>query len=396
MKTKWTRAAFSVGCILGLLLCTACSSNAGNECRYDSWKRFPWNASRLTARASSHPRPLESGPIASLNQLIYYSESQKRNTSIDEYIRDNCVIGLMILKDGRIVHETYTHGWDKGTAILSASTSKTILSLLVGIAANEGKLSLNSRVQEIFPEYSRSAFGPITIKNLLQMTSGVTEKIGIEPVSGSTWKGKEIDPFGNPSKSIYQTLLEKNLSDVNSEQGTHFEYANINSALLGLLVRKAVGKTATDYLQEKIWEPVGAEQNAHWVTNSWGEEAVGGDFLATLRDYAKLGLLIMNMGKVGGEQVVPSTWIQQMTTLRKDRPQPKDPPFYGLHVWLPVFRPGSSQMIGVSGQYIYVDPRAKIVILQFAAQKLRHGPGMEEWYPFRDAVVSALLKPSSN
>src|SRR5207237_8890901 len=112
--------------------------------------------------------------------------------------------------------------------------------------------------------------------------------------------------------------------------------------------------------------------------------------LATLRDYARLGYLIMNQGRINGKEVISADWIAKMTDLRRDKPQPVGPPFYGLHVWIPQAAGGRSMFWGTNGQNIFVDPIAHVVIVHTGNSPKAEFDGNRYLFPLRDGIVRAL------
>ena len=388
---KYTKSIIEgISAVIFLLLSATAQADA--ECQYENWRqllrRYPSNEASPPTLA----QPLKIGKPIDVSKFLYQSILLKKNASLDEYVESSCVIGLMLLKDGLVVYENYFHGWRPEMQYLSASVSKTVLSLIVGIAIAEGKLSLATKVVDIFPDYKSSAFGEVTVEELLRMTAGV--KLVNNYIAGAASDNQATNPIIEPNQNIYQYLKEK--SAVTAGAPKVFEYNGAISAMLGLVLTKAIGQTATSYLEEKVWQPIGAEDKAYWIKNRRGEEGVQGQFFATLRDYAKIGLLISENGKAHGLQVVPAPWIAQMTTLSKEKAQPLKPPYYGLHIWLPTFKQGSSQAMGTNGQFIYIDPRSRIVIVQTAAQKSPVGPQVNEFFPFRNAIVEELEKHVAN
>jgi CubicO group peptidase (beta-lactamase class C family) len=135
---------------------------------------------------------------------------------------------------------------------------------------------------------------------------------------------------------------------------------------------------------------MGAESPAYWIKNRKGEEGVQGMFAATLRDYARLGLLVMMQGKRGDKQIVPVSWVSQMTHLRTDKPQPAGQPKYGLHIWIPQAGAGRSMFLGTNGQAIFIDPVAQTVIVHTANSPQALYDGNAHLYPLRDAIVKTL------
>jgi CubicO group peptidase (beta-lactamase class C family) len=257
--------------------------------------------------------------------------------------------------------------------------------LLVGLAISEGRLHLAEKVEVVLPGFESSAFGKATIEDLLRMTSGVALKNSYE--RGITSDNRETNPMISPGQENLRFLREK--KELN-RAGKVFDYNGAVTAMLGAVLRDRTGRTNTEYLEEKLWQPMGASDPGYWIKNRNGEEGVQGQFVATLRDYARLGLLVMNMGKAGGANVVPAAWIADMVAVRTDRPQSAGAAKYGLHIWIPQAAGGRSMMLGTNGQAIFIDPIAQTVIVHTANSPHAEYDGNTHLFPLRDAIVQTL------
>ena len=177
--------------------------------------------------------------------------------------------------------------------------------------------------------------------------------------------------------------------------GTKFYYASVETQVLGLVLRSAVGRPVADYLQEKIWAPIGAEADATWLIDRSGQEVTFCCINAVLRDYARLGLLLAHDGNWRGRQIVPTTWIEDATRVRPDqahlRPGIATPRFgYGYQVWI---FPGERRMfalLGVRGQAIFVDPASRLVMVHTAVRKQSRDPGGAEAVALWRSLVHEL------
>lgn len=156
------------------------------------------------------------------------------------------------------------------------------------------------------------------------------------------------------------------------------------------MLAQRTGGNLTSYLEEKVWIPMGAESKGYWIMNRNGEEGVQGHFAATLHDYARLGYLVMNQGRMNGKTVIPADWIGKMTELRRDKPQPPNPPYYGLHIWIPQAAGGRSMFWGVGGQNIFIDPIARVVIVHTGNSQKAAFDGNRHLFALRDAIVRSL------
>ena len=341
--------------------------------------RYPVNR----AAASDRPAQLPKGPP--LGTVTYVARGETATRTIESYMDTFCVTGLLVLHRGRIVLEQYRQGARPDDHLLSASMSKSILALLVGVAVSEGRLRLDEKVVDMLPGFEASVFGQATVEDLLRMTSGVALKTSYE--KGGISDNQATNPIISPDQDVGRYLRDRKEAD---PAGKVFHYNGAVTAMLGAVLRARTGQTNTDYLSEKLWRPLGAQAPAYWITNKRGEEGVQGQFLATLRDYARLGLLVMNNGKVGDTRVVPEKWISQMVALRMDKPQPGGPQKYGLHIWIPQAARGRSMFLGTNGQAIFIDPVAQVVIVHTANAPEADYNGNGHLYPLRDAIIREL------
>jgi len=341
--------------------------------------RYPVNR----AAASDRPAQLPKGPP--LGTVTYVARGETATRTIESYMDTFCVTGLLVLHRGRIVLENYRQGVRPDDHLLSASMSKSILALLVGVAVSEGRLRLDEKVVDMLPGFEASVFGQATVEDLLRMTSGVALKTSYE--KGGISDNQATNPIISPDQDVGRYLRARKEAD---PAGKVFHYNGAVTAMLGAVLRARTGQTNTDYLSEKLWRPLGAQAPAYWITNKRGEEGVQGQFLATLRDYARLGLLVMNLGKIGDTRVVPEKWVTEMVALRMDKPQPRGPQKYGLHIWIPQAARGRSMLLGTNGQAIFIDPVAQVVIVHTANAPEADYNGNGHLYPLRDAIIREL------
>ena len=307
-----------------------------------------------------------------LQDIVYIDLKNKTESSLAEYSKEYCLASILVIKNGEIKLEKYYKG-DQEARYLSASLSKSVLALLYGIAVKEGLIKLDEKVSDVIPYFDKSSFGKVTVEQLLRMSSGVHLVNSYDAqIEGDN---KITNPMQSPQRDMEAYFLTK--TDLNTMAGKSFEYNGVNTALLGLMLSKRTGISNTEYLQNKVWRRIGAEHSAYWLKNKRGQEGVQGMFSATLRDYGRLGLLVLHKGKFNGEEIVPEEWIEQMTKLDRSKPQPDKPPFYGLHIWIPTRGDmparGRSQMEGVGGRFISIDPVENMVIVHIGHSKKAQG-----------------------
>ena len=194
--------------------------------------------------------------------------------------------------------------------------AKTVTSMLIGIAIAEGRIrSVDDLPTAYVPELAGTEYGRTPLRHLLQMSSGVRF---IEVYSGD-------DDVMKLARATFAQRGEGGVSAVTPfnerlvPSGTKFYYASVETQVFGLVLRSAVGRPVTAYLEEKIWQPIGAEADATWLVDRSGQEATFCCINAVLRDYARLGLLLAHDGNWRGRQLIPAAWIRDATTVRADQ-----------------------------------------------------------------------------
>ncbi len=375
--------------MLAMMIGFACSSQAWarDDCSegfLNPQNRNPHN----TANAAPAPFPLKHG--VALGEVSYKLRDDPNTYSLEQYLTKFCTTGFLVLKDDQIVFERYLQGRKPGDGLLSASMSKTILALLVGVAIKEGKLALDERISAVLPDFKDSAFADDTVEDLLRMSSGAALFNSFEP--GVDSDNRAVNPLIYPRQNMREYLAKKR--DRAAAPGTVFKYNGVQTALLGaVLAQRVGGNSLASYLEQKLWIPMGAEAKGYWIKNYHEEEGVQGQFVATLHDYARLGYLVMNQGRVDGKEVVPATWIAKMSELRHDKPQPSHAPYYGLHAWIPQAAGGRVMFWGVNGQNIFVDPVARVVIVHTGNSPQAEFDGNRHLFALRDAIARTLSAP---
>jgi CubicO group peptidase (beta-lactamase class C family) len=287
--------------------------------------------------------------------------------SYDDWAEASFTNAMLVLRDGEVVFEDYRNRMTPDTRHIAFSMTKTITAMLIGQAIERGEIgSLDDQVSQYVPELESSAYGQATPRNLMEMRSGAD----IE----------ERYDFGeNPSLAaqIHETAIINNEArfadfavDIGSraEPGAEFNYATLDTAVLGWVLENATGQRTEDLMEQRIWQPIGAEYDAFFLADGpvgEGRALNGMGFNSTLRDFARLGQLMLDDGMAGDTRVLPEGWVAQMTAMR-----PLDPesprPGYGLQTWQLGNEPGAFSAIGLAGQYIYVHPESRTVIVKLS------------------------------
>lgn len=275
--------------------------------------------------------------------------------SIDEYMDQQRLAGLVILQDGKIRMEEYRRDFSKDERWTSFSVAKSLVSTMVGAAIKDGLIkSIDDPLTDYIPELTGSGYDGVTVKQLLTMTSGVRwNEDYADPKSDVALFNGTLPVDGMDPIIVYMKTLESE-----AEPGTRWQYNTGETNLIGVLVAKATGKTISEYLSEKVWQPYGMSQDAEWLLNEGGKEIGGCCISATVRDYALFGQFAMNGGKIGETSVVPDGWFEKAGVKQADIGVPGRG--YGYQWW--TFDDGSFAGQGIFGQGIFIDPARKLVI----------------------------------
>ena len=315
-------------------------------------------------RASGSPSELAQGPQVDLPASFDF-----RGTRIDtaSFLALTDTTGLIIVKDDKVVFERYFRGTDTHTRTVAWSLSKSFASALVGIAVAEGKIhSIGDPVTRYAPELAGSAYDGVRIKDVLQMSSGASwTEDSSDPHSDVARFGHAV-AFGRPLDAFAASLTREHLP------GTYLRYNSMDTQVLGMVLRHATGMSLAAYLSARIWQPLGMQDPAFYLTDRSGVEFAAGGLNATLRDDARFGLLYAHYGNWRGVQIIPAEWVRASVT--PDAPQlmpgrrPSSTEFwgYGYQWWVPDLH-GEYAAVGIFNQFIYVNPRERLVIAKSSA-----------------------------
>ncbi|MEX2334225.1 MAG: serine hydrolase, partial [Pseudohongiella sp.] len=273
----------------------------------------------------------------------------------------NRVSGLLIIRNGEILFEKYLLGNDERTRWMSMSMVKSMTAMLIGAAIQDGHInSIDDLIVDYLPRFAGTAYDGVTVKHLLQMSSGVAWNETYTDPASDRRRMLEAQISGRPGAVLD---LMGSLPRA-AEPGTRWNYSTGETQLAGALVRAATGKPVADYLSEKIWSKMGMESDANWWLQSPDGLEVGGSGLsATLRDYARFGLFMLNDGVIDGERVLPEGWMDAASSRQVISGETVD---YGYMLW--PFHDRSYSAVGIFGQYVFVDPDKELVVAMWGAQ----------------------------
>lgn len=311
---------------------------------------------------------------------------------LGRYLELNKVTGLLVLHDGRIALERYRGGNGPRTRWMSMSIAKSISSTLIGAALQDGHIrSLDDSVTRYVPSLVGSAYDGVTLRDVLMMSSGVQ------------WNERYTDPASDRRR-----LLEAQISQVPGSAldvmrslqraappGTVNNYSTGETQVLAEVLRSAVKRPLAEYLSERIWRPAGMEAEALWWLDSPDGTEIGGSGIsATLRDYGRFGQFVLEEGVVNGVAILPRGWIKAASA--PTRLRDGSTLDYG-YMWWSATRPDARRDAaftaqGIHGQYIYVNPAARVVIVLWSAQPQPTLGAVVDDEAFFAAVVAALRR----
>ncbi|HHL43510.1 MAG TPA: class C beta-lactamase-related serine hydrolase [Hellea balneolensis] len=280
---------------------------------------------------------------------------------------------LVVVKDGTIVFEDYYKGTTPEDRRISWSMSKSFVSALTGLALANGDIeSIDDPVTKYVPSLKGSAYDGVPLRHVLNMASGIDfnedyldPKSDINKMGTVLGLGGSLDKFAAKQKKIARP------------SGTAWEYCSIDTHVISMVLRAATGQSLQDYFVENLWSKIGASADAAYSTDGKGNAFALGGLNMRTRDYALFGELMRNHGRRGDVQIIPEDWVEIST---RNTAPPATPaahnttsdgtPFgYGYQWWMPPNADGEFYAVGVYGQYIYVNPKAGIVIAKNAAQR---------------------------
>ncbi len=296
--------------------------------------------------------------------------------SLDELFAETKTTAFIVIKDDTIYFEKYYNGYKEDSINTSFSIAKSFVSALVGIAIKEGNIqSINDPINKYLPELKGDGFSKITIKDLLSMSSGInyTE-------SGDFAILKHMS---DESKSYrYPDLRKLALNvDIKEDPGLHFRYDNYHPMLLGMIIERTTHMTVSEYLQEKLWKPLGMKYPATWSTDyeKKGLEKLESGLNARAVDYAKFGRLYLNLGNWNGQQIIPEEWILESVSPDQRLKEKKDyypawiknSGLYYKYFWWggKAVNSGYDYFAwGQHGQYLYIVPQKNIIMVRLGME----------------------------
>jgi len=299
-----------------------------------------------------------------------------RPMTFERMLEETYADGIAVLHRGKLIYERYFGALKPHKPHIAMSVTKSFTGTLAGILVAEGKIDPQAPVTDYVPELKASAFGDARVQEVMDMTTGLeytevyTDKnsgvFGLRRANGMA----PIEPGYEGATNIFDFLCTQKKQ---GEHGKAFAYKTVNSDVLAWICRRASGITLSDLLSERIWIPMGAEEDAHYHVDRIGTESGGGGLSTSLRDLARFGETIRNHGRFNGRQIVPSQVVEDIA--RGGDPAKFKPAGYTTlpgasyrnQWWITHNAHGAYMARGVHGQGIYIDPKAEMVIARYAS-----------------------------
>lgn len=332
----------------------------------NDYKIFPYQVIRTSAPPF---RFYENINNSAINTKLSSLNTKRLTLNADfvDFLTKTKTLSFIIIRNDTILYEKYFSGYDKSSVLTSFSVAKSFISALVGIAIDEGYIkSVKQPVTDFLTDLKDKNFRKVTIEDLLNMKTGIK------------FNENYSSPFSSVVKYYFGAHLKRYIRHlkVNQTPGVKYDYVSVSSLLLSQIVEKATGRKISDYLQDKIWIPLGMEYDATWSTDNNKDQTVKAfcGLNTHALDYAKFGRLYLDHGNWNGKQIISERWVDLSTSYSKDSTSS----FYYWYQW----RVGKHDFFakGAKGQFIYVNPSKNIIIVRNGTEY-----GIPNWQDvFRD------------
>ena len=340
------------------------------------YRSYVWGASDIQDYEKFPSRPVLNAPPVFQFQTASSANKFVQPENFEAMLAASGTTAFLIIQDDVLIYEGYFNGFERDSWFTSFSVAKSFDSALIGQAISEGLIGgVNDTVVTYIPELKGRGLDDLTIRNLLKMDCGV-----------SYHESEMLDLLAfasDDSKTYYMPDLRALALTIRPSRepiGACFHYNNYYPILEGMILERVTGMSVSEYLQERLWEPLGMEYAATWSINQEGDglEKMESGLNARAIDFAKFGRLYLNRGRWEGKKILPEAWVLESTAPEPndDRPQiggvqlPKPDGFYQYH-WWGTKRPDDLYdftAVGHLGQYIFVRPDQDVVIVHFGTE----------------------------
>lgn len=327
----------------------------------------------------------ESSPMHFLNvgrdiQNLKFERSNGDTSTVKEMIDDSFTDSFMVIKAGDIISEQYFNNMTVDSHHLMNSVTKSFVGMLVGIAVDKGVLNTDALVTDYLPELNNSAWEGATLRHLLDMTAGANYQEEYTEAETDFWQEAAVVGWrpglvdANTPASLFE--YAKSLQGQDQENGSKFHYRTVTTNVIGMVLEKVMGDNLGELLSNEIWTKLTPRCDANVITDKVGGLYVGAGMSACTRDLISFGMMMINDGKLNGQQVIPAQWIQD--TIKGDSTskqcyQDSDYAALGLdhycnQVWVKDASKGVMLALGIHGQIIYMDRSKQVVMVKLSSQ----------------------------
>ncbi len=281
-----------------------------------------------------------------------------------DLLDDTHTEGLIIIHNDTIVYENYQRNLSPEETHISWSMSKSFVSTLAGILIDKGQLDISKTVDDYLPQFKGTGYEGVVVEDVMQMSSGVRFNEDYGDFNSDINRFGRTFALGSSFEDFAKSLENE------KTPGTVCHYVSIDTQVLGMIIVKISGMSLTDMCQQYLWEPMGMEYDGAWVIDGDDMEMALGGLNATLRDYAKFGLLYLHNGSLNGNQILSQEYCQNATTALEAHllPEASNAIFgYGYQWWIPWNVDEDFFAAGIYHQYIYINKKKNVVIAKLSA-----------------------------
>ena len=381
-----------------------------------SFFRFPqtrWSFSNIrqlvptsvVPRGASPATPLPRAERADLDAVTFQPTGRSEPMTWTESLAANYTDGILVLHRGRIVYERYFGALVADRPHMAFSVAKSFVATMAAALVAEGRLDEHATVAHYLPDLTSSGVGDASIRQLLDMTTGLDYSENYSDPQSPFWdllRAVGLMPrppaYEGPDSS-YKFVMALRKSHAHGET---FDYKTVNADVLGWVLRRVTNKSISELLRERLWSTIGVEQDAYFVVDATGTEFVGGGLNLTLRDMARFGEIMRLEGRYNGRQIVPKAVIEDIRRGGNREQFAADAAYktlpgwsYRSMWWVTHNSHGAYMARGIHGQAIYVDPLAEMIIARFASHPLAPNVNLDPTsLPAYDAIARHLMGPS--
>ena len=374
-----------------------------SDSRFRSFPELRWAWSNIRQLVPTINVWRGAGPASALPRdeqdlgKVKATTMEGRAITFDEALGLTYADGIVVLHRGRIVFERYFGALEPHKQHIAMSVTKSFTGTLAGMLVSEGKIDPKAPVTDYVPELAKSAFGDATVRQVMDMTTGLKyTEIYTDPNS-DIWPMRRANGMApqEPGKPPISLLEYLTTQQKQGQHGEAFAYKTVNTDVLAWIIRRASGQSLSGLLSKRIWQPMGAEEDAHYTVDRLGIESGGGGLNTTTRDLARFGEVMRNRGQFNGRQIVPASVVDEIA--KGADPKKFAPAGYATlpgwsycNQWWVSHDPHGVYMArGIHGQSIYIDPKAEVVIARYASH---HAAGNVNNDPVTLPAFAAVCK----